>query len=135
MISASVTARRPPLMTIPALIWSNRIAPLSESDRMSVLVAVFGLRLRRYILDGCLSTRSESLLDRVARQRLHHGITVAVGMHAVVAEGLLHRVALIGERLVVVNVDQALFTREAPEPLVHLDNMLRRLEHRRAPGE
>src|SRR5581483_10133837 len=56
-------------------------------------------------------------------------------MNAVVAERLLHCVTLIGERLVVVHIDQTLVTGEPAQPLVHFHNMLSRLDHRWAPGK
>src|SRR3569833_13901 len=54
-------------------------------------------------------------------------------MHTVVAERLFHCVALIGERFVVVHIEQIPLSGKTTHPLVELDNMLRRLLYRGSP--
>src|SRR5450756_830980 len=99
MISFSVTACRPPSNTIPTSICSKRI----DFPPSALASGFLGLRGRlpgRHFRTWLRGAVCQRLVDRAPRHLLHDRVTVAVGMHTVIAEGLFHCVALIRQGLV-----------------------------------
>src|SRR5579864_2485105 len=138
MISACVTRRRPASRTLPTVICANCMTMLSSAPQANESVRALALEtLPTHHVAGLTTGANarEGLVDRMASEGFHLRITLAVRMHAIVAEGLFHRVPLVGQGFVIVHIDQAPIVGQLSQPLVELDDVLGGLGHRTAPGK